>query len=289
MREEEFFDLRIATVEPGEEPPLDAHWIRIEDPPRSAVGGRVREGWFYKPKYVTYVLPTPSSLESYIESEFRTGTRNKPRRLLRRVPERYRLVVDEGVAEHEAFTALYRRTVVSRERGKDRVTEHHEDGFGRGWVGLYLREGNEMIAGILVHQARDLLSVGYGGFDPAHRDLDLEHYLIMKVLERARERRLAWVSLGMDTNRYGHHLPLGLPAYKLRLGFVPLPCEEAGRELVRVGRFDVFPKGLFFYSYDGRGLVGNYFARGTPDLRPLRHHNAPPIRVHPIEDGAGER
>ena len=141
-----------------------------------------------------------------------------------------------------------------------------------------------MIAGILVHQGLDQLSVGYGGFDPAHRQLDLEHYLIMQVLERARERGMPWVTLGMDTNRYGHHLPLGLPAYKLRLGFTPLPCEGAGRELVNVRRFDVFPKGLFFYSFGDRGLVGNYFARGTPDLRPLRHHNAPPIRVHPIPE-----
>jgi hypothetical protein len=86
----------------------------------------------------------------------------------------------------------------------------------------------------------------------------------------------------MDTNRYGHHLPLGLPAYKLRIGFAPVPCEPAGRELVRVQRFDRFEKGLFFYSFDGGGLRGNLFTRGEPDLRPFRHHTAPEIRTHRI-------
>jgi hypothetical protein len=51
---------------------------------------------------------------------------------------------------------------------------------------------------------------------------------------------------------------------------------------VRVQDFDRFEKGLFFYSYDGPGLVGNLFTRGEPDLRPYRHHPAPPVRVFRI-------
>jgi hypothetical protein len=120
--------------------------------------------------------------------------------------------------------------------------------------------------------------VAYGAFDPEHRGLDLEHYLIMQVIERCVKRRVPALSLGMDTNRYGHHLAIGLPAYKLRIGFTPLPWEPAGRELLRIQNFDRFERGLFFYSYDGRGLVGNLFTREEPDLRPYRHHNAPDIR-----------
>ena len=124
--------------------------------------------------------------------------------------------------------------------------------------------------------------MGYGAFDPNHRDLDLEHFLIMKTMERAGERGLPWVTLGMDTNRYGHHLPLGLPAYKLRIGFSPMAWEPAGRELVQVNGFDVFEDGLFFYAYGGNGLEGHFFMRGEADLRPLQHHTAPPIRTHRI-------
>ena len=139
-----------------------------------------------------------------------------------------------------------------------------------------------MVAGVLVHALRHHLSVAYGAFDPAHRKLDLEHFLIMQVMRRCMERRVATLSLGMDTNRYGHHLPLGLAAYKLRIGFTPLPWEPAGRELARFQSFDVFEGGLFFYSFEGRGLAGNLFTRGEPDLRPYAHHNAPPVRVHRI-------
>ena len=281
MRRESFFDLEIATLEPGEEAPGDADWARIEEPSRGLAARMGPEGWFYKPCYVSYVLRVPGSLEEYIARSFRSGTRNKPRKVLRDAPLRYRLEVDADGRRFAEFADLYRRTIVARARGRDRVAEH-EDGFGAGWTGFHLVEGDRLVAGILVHAVRDHHSIGYGAFDPGHRGIDLEHYLIMKAIERCAAESVPWLTLGMDTNRYGHHLPLGLPAYKLRIGFTPVPCEPAGRELVKVLRFDRFEEGLFFYSFDGNGLRGNLFTRGEPDLRPFRHHTAPEIRTHRI-------
>jgi hypothetical protein len=281
MLREEFFDLTIATVSPGEAAPPEAHVARVLEPTRREVELRSADGWFYKPCYVTYVLRVPGSLDEYIQESFRSGTRNKPRRLLRDVPARYRLSVETGGRGMDEFKDLYRRTIVARPRGRDRVGEH-EDGFGPGWVGFFLHDATAMVAGILVHELRDHLSVAYGAFDPAHRDLDLEHFLIMQAIERCVRRRVPALSLGMDTNRYGHHLPLGLPAYKLRIGFTPLPWEPAGREVVKYQSFDRYEKGLFFYSYEGRGIVGNLFTREEPDLRPFHHHNAPEIRTYRI-------
>jgi hypothetical protein len=282
MRLEEFFDLRIATLEPGEEAPPEAHWVRIEEPGAAELRERAGRGWFHKPCYVTWALKVPASLDDYIAGSFRTGTRNKPRKLLREVPERYRVEADDLGKGFEAFTELYRRTIGGKARGRDRIAEHHAGGFDRAWSGLYLWKGASMVAGILVHRLRDHLSVAYGAFDAeARKELDLEHFLIMKAIERSAERGYPWISLGMDTNRYGHHLPLGLPAYKLRIGFTPLPWEPSGRELARPARFDVFEDGLFFFAYgDGGGLEGHLFARGEPDLRPFRHHTAPPVRLH---------
>jgi hypothetical protein len=282
MTREDFFDLRIATLDPGETAPEDAHVARVEDPSPREAAARIAAGWFYKPCYVTYVLRIPGSIEEHVETSFRSGTRNKPRRLLRDVPSRYRLEVDERGRRIEEFKALYRATIVAKARGRDRVGEHDE-GFVHGWVGLHLFAGESLVAGVLVHQLRDHLSVAYGAFDPAHRDLDLEHYLILQAIGRCIERRVPALSLGMDTNRYGHHLAFGLPAYKLRIGFTPFPWEPAGREVASFRRFDVFEKGLFFYSYEGRGLVGNLFTRGDPDLRPFSHHTAPEIRTFRIE------
>ena len=281
MVREEFFDLTIATVSPGEPAPADAHVARVLEPTRREIDARAADGWFFKPCYVTYVLRVPESLDAYIQESFRSGTRNKPRRLLRDVPARYRLEVQTGGRGVDAFRDLYRRTIVSRPRGRDRVGEHDE-GFDAGWVGFYLFHETALVAGILVHELRDHLSVAYGAFDPDHRELDLEHFLIMQAIDRCVQRRVPSLSHGMDTNRYGHHLPIGLPAYKLRIGFTPLPWEPAGRELVKYQRFDLYEKGLFFYSYEGRGIVGNLFTRGEPDLRPFHHHNAPPIRTHRI-------
>jgi hypothetical protein len=279
---EQFFDLKIATIRAGEEPPPDAHWVRIPDPwPRHA-RDYARQGWFYKPSYVTYVLPVPLSLNAYIESAFPSPARSKPRKLLRDVPRRYSLLIESDGRHLPEFKELYRRTIVARPRGKDRVAEH-DDGFDRHWLGFYLFHADRMAAGVLVHAEPGHLSVSYGAFDPDHRKLDLEHYLLMQVLERSIERRDPLLSLGMDTNRYGHHLSLYLPAYKLRLGFTPLPYEPAGRELVRIQSFAPFEKGLFFYAYDGDRFIAHYFSRTQPDLRPFQHRTSPPIRVHPIE------
>jgi hypothetical protein len=280
MRREDFFDLRIATLEPGEPAPPDAHLARVEDPPPDEAARR-GEDWFHKPCAVTYVLETPPSLEDYVARHFRAGTRNKPRKLLREVPRRYRFDVLPGLARHEEFVELYRRTIAARPRGRDRLAEAGPLD-PREWLSFRLSDGPRLAAALLVHRSRRHLSVGYGAFDPADRALDLEHFLIMQVLARAAEEGAAFVSLGMDTNRYGHHLPLGLPAYKLRLGFVPLPYEPAGRELLRVQSFAPFDDGLFFWAYEGAGLAGHLFVRGEPDVRPLLHHNAPPLRVHRI-------
>ncbi len=281
MRRDDLFDLRVAVLEPGEAGPPDVHWWTVQNPGTEEVARRAAEGWFHKPLTVTWGIRTPVSLDAYILEAFRAGTRNKPRKLLREVPLRYRFAVHERGEGMAAFVDLYRRTIATRPRGRDRMAERAH-GFRDGWCGLQLYDGDVLAAGVLVHEVRGHDSVAYGAFDPERRDLDLEHYLIMMALERARKRGVPRVSLGMDTNRYGHHLPLGLAPYKLRMGFTPEAWEPSGRETAKPAAFDVFEEGLFFFSYAGDGLVGNLFTRGEPDLRPFRHHTAPPLRTFPI-------
>ena len=283
MRVEDFFDLRIATVAAGEAPPADAHLARVEEPTAGDVERLTAEGWFYKPRYVTYVLERPASVEAYIGAAFRPGSRSGPRKLLREVPKRYRFELGEGGRGAEAFLALYARTIAARPMGLDRVAERATE-FGASWTGFYLFDGEALVAGIMVRALRDRLSAAYGAFDPAHRGLDVEHFLLMRAIQRCIDVRAPRLSLGRDTNLYGHHLPLGLPAYKLRLGFRPLPYERSGRELIRLQSFAPFPGGAFFYGYAASGLEGNLFARGEVDARRFSHHGEPPVRVRPIPD-----
>jgi hypothetical protein len=281
MRIEEFFDLRIATVERGEVAPAGAHLVRIENPSRAAAARLEKAGWFYKPSFVSYVLQVPVSLDRYIESAFASPARSKPRRLLRDVPGRYRLRAERDGRSLDQFVELYRRTIVSRARGRDRLAEHGELRRDR-WLGLYLFDGARMVAGILAHGMGGHLSVAYGAFDPEHRRFDLEHFLLMQALQASIDRGCEWMSLGMDTNRYGHHLSLRLPPYKLRIGFTPVAYEPAGREAIRIASLEPFEEGLFFYGYRGEGLVGHYISRSDPDLRPFRHRTSPPILAHRI-------
>ena len=45
----------------------------------------------------------------------------------------------------KAFVDLYRRTIVAKPRGRDRVSEHAE-GFGEGWSGFHLYDGAALVA-----------------------------------------------------------------------------------------------------------------------------------------------
>lgn len=278
-RLEQFFDLTIATVVPGETPPAEAHWVRIAEPSGRLVEELGRQGWFHKPCTVTYVARVAPSAEAYIARAFRRGKRGRPRRLLREVPRRFREELDPEGRCFPQFEELYRRTIVAKPRGKDRLAEHRE-GFGPGCLGFYLHDGAQLAAGILAFEDGDGLSVGYGAFDPAHRAEELELYLLMRAMREAHRRGCRVMALGMDTNRYGHHLTLGLAPYKLGLGFIPLPA--AGTELVKIQRRDVFEEGLFFWGFDGGGgLAGHLF--GPADPRPFRRAGAPPVHHHSHE------
>jgi len=281
MRVEDFFDLRVATLEPGETPPADAHVARFEEPSADLIVALAHEGWFYKPRYVTYVLERPASLEAYIESAFRAGSRGGPRRLLREVPRRYRFEVREGGRGVDEFLALYKRSIAARPLGRDRIAER-ETVFGPKWTGFYLYDESDLIAGIMVRALSDRLSAAYGAFDPSRRGLDVEHFLLMQAIQRCIDVGAPRLSLGRDTNLYGHHLPLGLAAYKLRLGFKPLAYERSGRELVKIRSFAPFRDGAFFYGYADGELEGNLFTRGEADPRPFSHHGEPPVRPRRI-------
>jgi hypothetical protein len=273
-------DLRIAALAPGEEPPPGVQWARVPAPPEAEIRARLADGWFLVPARVTYVLDTPVSLEAHLDA-FRPGARRKHRRLLREVPARFRFEVDRDGRRLGAFRALYRRTLLSRPLGCDHLPP--DERLRAGWTGLHLFDGEDLVAGVLVKSRPERCSVAYGAFDPVRRrGLDLEHYLILRAIERAGASGRPRVSRGMDTNRYGHHLSLGLVPYKLRLGFRPLPWEPSGRELVKPLDLVPFVPGLFFYSYGDAGeLRGELFGGEEVDLRAWGHPGCPPMRRHP--------
>jgi hypothetical protein len=113
MLREEFFDLMIATVGPGEPARPMPTWRQLE-PSRREIDARAA-GRVVLHRYVTYVLRA-ESLDAYIQESFRSGTRNKPR-LLRDVPARTGWTSGRAVEVPRPL----RRRIVARPRGRDRV------------------------------------------------------------------------------------------------------------------------------------------------------------------------
>jgi hypothetical protein len=273
-----FLNLRTATLQHDETPPPEADWAVIPDPPADLVEVRKAEGWFHVPKAVTYRRRTPSSIDEYLAA-FRSHARRNIRTLMRKIHDRYELRRIQGVP-HPDFGPLYSRMIAALPLGVDRVAERGVLADRR-WIGLYLFEGSTLAAGVLCRRFRHHLSVAYGAFDPDRRGLDLEHGLIIETMNLAVEIGKPEVSLGQDTNRYGHHLSLKLPAYKLRIGFAPRANERIQRLLIKPLRFDRFPDGLFFYGFGDDDLIGHLF-QSEPDPTPFQHPTAPRIESHPI-------
>lgn len=263
---EEFFELRIATVAPDETPPAGAHMARCESP---------RDGWFEIPAKVRYVAPVPRSLDAALASR-------RVRANFRRVQARFALVVDDTGDRFAHFRELYLRTVVARPRGVDRLGPR-ESLDGR-WTGLHLYDRDRLAGGILLQRVGRHYSVSYGAFDPGRSaKLDLEHALILHAMQRSIDAGFRTMSLGVDTNRYGHHLSLGLPAYKWRIGFRAEPYPPGGREFIKPLRLDPFDRGLFFYAFGDDGLAGHLFPRGPQRAADWRHALAPPMHVHDLK------
>jgi hypothetical protein len=275
VRIEEFLDLRIATVEAGEPAPDDVDIARVLDPGPEEVARR-GAGWFHKPRHVTWRVDAPPTLDAHL-ARFGRDARRKIRRVLRETPRRFRFEVDRDGRRAAEFAELYRRVVAGRPRGIDRLAASRPGGA---WIGFHLFDGGALVAGLLARRFRGHLSAAFGAFSPELRRHELEHFLILQALRAAIELGKPAMSLGRDTNLYGHHLSLRLPAYKLRIGFRPAPDEAGGRELLRIARMDRFERGAFFYSFDegGGGLRGELFGAGL-DPRPFERPDAPPVRV----------
>ncbi len=267
---ESFLDLCIATVEPGEAPPPGAHLLRSVIPPAPG------ERWHHAPAQVTYRVPVRPTIDAHLEAAFDGAGRREARRLLRRVPERFRYELDPRVEGFERFRELYRRSLLSRPRGIDRMGER--GGLEGRWAGLWLLDGEHLAAGVLLQRVGRHYSVSYGAFDRERSaGLDLEHYLILKALEISAAAGFRELSLGVDTNRYGHHLAIGLPAYKWRLGFRAEPYPPGGEHWIRPVSLDPFKGGFFFYAFGPEGLEGRLYPKPGLDPRPWRHAAAPPM------------
>ena len=266
---EQLFDLTIATVAADETPPPGAHLLRIPFPDAPLDP----EGWFEIPTRVTYVAP--------VNPPRNADKDRRARALRRKVDARYRFVEDASGDRFEEFRGLYLRTVAGLPRGIDRLGPVAR--LEGKWSGLYLLDGDAIAGGILLQRVGRHLSVSYGAFDPLHaRKVDLEHDLILRARERSAALGFKELSLGVDTNRYGHHLSLGLPPYKWRIGFRAEAYRPAGREWIKPLRFEPFEEGLFFYAFGEKGLVGHLFAPRSSGAKAWRHSQAPPIVIHPV-------
>ncbi len=100
----------------------------------------------------------------------------------------------------------------------------------------------------MAYDLGDRYSIGFCATTPELRACigSAQLLMILKLVEISVAEGRARIGYGTDTNLYGHHLSMGLLAYKLSLGFTPMP--KGGLELTKFVRWTSLPEPIAFYK-----------------------------------------
>jgi hypothetical protein len=99
---------------------------------------------------------------------------------------------------------------------------------GHGLVGW--RDGGRLVCGaaFAIDPSRSALIGRFAAVAGAERDLELPRAMYLTLADMAAARGLRWVTLGTDVNLAGAMISPGLSAFKMRLGFRPVPADLFG-------------------------------------------------------------
>jgi hypothetical protein len=130
------------------------------------------------------------------------------------------------------WTTLYRRQVRRLRHGRDLASlfrrELLDPQSGHALVSWRL-DGNMVCGSIIKHDVtRSALIVRFNAVADDFRDAELPRAMYAVVADIAKARGAAWVTSGTDPNITGGMVNPGLSAFKLRLGFRPVPANLLG-------------------------------------------------------------
>lgn len=243
-------------------------------------------GFVEVPAKIGYVIELPRTLgtdatfdEAYL-ARFSGETKRRSRRDLRRLQAlvdagTLSVTFDQGRDRHdfERFLKLYEREMGNKSRGWTPLSNAiHEQGgsltryLRNGRLGVFLKRGDEVIAGIIASRGRTGYSIDYQASDTALRGEipEMSRFLVTRLLKRGFTEGDREASFGVDSNLYGHHLSVGLLRSKSQLGFRP-SLIKSERRFVKV--VDPTPLGdpFFHYSVGASGrLTSNVYFRKPP-------------------------
>jgi hypothetical protein len=127
---------------------------------------------------------------------------------------------------------LYTAQVLRMPRGRNLAAAYRKSVLAPGSQhGLLVwRKDEKLACGCVVefNAERSALVVRFSAVAADYRDWELPRAMYVTLADMAAERGMRWITLGSDVNFYGAMVSPGLCAYKLRLGFLPVPADLFG-------------------------------------------------------------
>ncbi|WP_052397100.1 GNAT family N-acetyltransferase [Streptomyces sp. NRRL F-5123] len=249
-------------------------------------------GFVARPAWVNWVARAGAGEEEWLAGL--SGGERRRVRVARRFAEREGLDVRvrEGLDPEflDAFLSVYDAQIAAMPRGRNFARRHADRLLAaRGellTVAAYA--GPDLVAGSIwwVRPRESVLQMRFSAATAASRAGGSLRVVYAAAFQAARERELAYLSLGNDPSLFGHVVQVGLYAFKSRLGFVPVPSGALDPHL----HYEFVDAFVSLRSLENPSLVlpwGPYRGRPLPWPGTLAEAEASPLPPLELTDGDG--
>lgn len=236
-------------------------------------------GFLNCPKKIKWSSPT-MSLNEYIKSvpkgrdikralnSIEEGKRNEPVHFIKEE--------DLSPNRYSKWHNIYKRKIESFSRGRlNAPKEPPKKHFG-----LYAFEDGNLLGGRIIKEFPEHISASYDAFQTDRKYINELAYAMM--MQEAYQSGKKKVSLGVDTNFYGYHMPPGVYKSKRSFGFSPYPYKKPGSHMFKVTDPSPFTDPYMFLSYDGskNRLTNNIYLRSNKSISERDYNASGGVRVY---------
>ena len=240
--------------------------IEIENFTRKEAFEMEKHGFFFMPNKITYARKTVD-FDSLVKE-----LSKRKRQYLKKYIENSKVldIVKSRPIDEKIYKKWYKEVYVPEITSK----EHGAVLAEKDWcnidldscekVGIFFKDGEKFVAGAVSRSyPKDVypkrLSISYYATGDKFKDLGVNFYLNLLMIDLASKCGYKDIFIGKDTNLYGKHLNSGVSIFKMSIGYEILAHKKNPDMLIKFNNLDEFGDVLFFASYakDSDKLIGN--------------------------------
>lgn len=254
-----------------------------------------KDGYFYRPRKVTYKLVIPSNEEEYISS---LG-RNKRKGILRALKTCRNAGIEIRTEEPIAnktfleWEKIYDDNISKKKIGLKRIGIRRFKEVQPRTAGVFAYKNGNLIGGILLRHKKFLmhgepnhkLSISLSSSDSKYFLYGVNEALNFEVIKYCQKNKIKFLERGMDSNLYGHYLNPGLYTFKKSLGYRIASRPKYGYCWTKIINFEKFDDHIFFVAQTKSELEGILiFKKTLPNVKEYKSQHLKKLKVFMVID-----